>query len=223
MAMPSMSESFANALGTYVHEPDASFAWKRTEHKKIKGATLTHLELISQTWRGNFWSHDLLIVRPTTLRQADIAMLFIADDGYDARDEKEADRFHEVAQRAGAIVAILSKVPNQPLYDGRKEDALIAFTFDQYLKTRDPTWPLLFPMVKSAVRAMDTLQTFARAGIRPNDRALRRVRRVQTRLDELVDCCGGQSRCRHCAYGHRHVEHEGTARLDGEDVRPAER
>ena len=88
MAMPSISESFANALGTYVHEPDASFAWKRTEHKKIKGATLTHLELISQTWRGNLWSHDLLIVRPTTLRQTDIAMLFIADDGYDARDEK---------------------------------------------------------------------------------------------------------------------------------------
>ena len=158
MAMPSMSESFANALGTYVHEPDASFAWKRTEHKKIKGATLTHLELISQTWRGNLWSHDLLIVRPTTLRQTDIAMLFIADDGYDARDE-EADRFDEVAQRAGAIVAILSKVPNQPLYNGLKEDGLIAFTLDQYLKTGDATWPLLFPMVKSAVRAMDALQT----------------------------------------------------------------
>jgi PhoPQ-activated pathogenicity-related protein len=161
MAMPSMSESFANALGTYVHEPDASFAWKRTEHKKIKGATLTHLELISQTWRGNLWSHDLLIVRPTTLRQTDIAMLFIADDGYDARDE-EADRFDEVAQRAGAIVAILSKVPNQPLYNGLKEDGLIAFTLDQYLKTGDATWPLVFPMVKSAVRAMDALQTFAR-------------------------------------------------------------
>ena len=161
MAMPSISESFANALGTYVHEPDASFAWKRTEQKKIKDATLTHLELISQTWRGHLWSHDLLVVRPTTLRQTDIAMLFIADDGYNARDE-EADRFHEVAQRAGAIVAILSKVPNQPLYDGLKEDGLIAFTFDQYLKTSDPTWPLLFPMVKSAVRAMDALQTFAR-------------------------------------------------------------
>ena len=161
MAMPSMSESFANALETYVHEPDASFAWKRTEHKEIKDANLTHLELISQNWRGHFWSHDLLIVRPTALRQADIAMLFITDDLYNPRDEKEAERCNEVAQRAGAIVAILSKVPNQPLYDDRKEDALVAFTFDQYLKTRDPTWPLLFPMVKSAVRAMDTLQTFA--------------------------------------------------------------
>ena len=160
MGMLSMSDSLANALLAYVHEPDTSFAWKRIDQKKIKDATLTHLELISQNWRGHFWSHDLLIVRPTTSRQADIAMLFITDDSFNASDEKEADPFNEVAQRAGAIVAILSKVPNQPLYDGRKEDALIAFTFDQYLKTRDPTWPLLFPMVKSAVRAMDTLQTF---------------------------------------------------------------
>ena len=162
MAMLPMSESLASALETYVREPDASFAWKCTEQKKIKDATLTHLEFISQTWRGHFWSHHLLVVRPTTLRQADVAMLFITGGSYNALDEQEADRFHEVAQRAGAVVAILNKVPNQPLYDGRKEDALVAFTFDQYLKTGDPTWPLLFPMVKSAVRAMDTLQSFAR-------------------------------------------------------------
>ena len=157
----SMSESLANALETYVHEPDASFTWKRTKQKKINDATLTYLELNSQTWRGHVWSHHLLVVRPTTLRQADVAMLFIADSDK-APSEKEVDRFHEVAQRAGAVVAILNRVPNQPLYDGRKEDALIAFTFDQYLKTGDPTWPLLFPMVKSAVRALDTLQSFAR-------------------------------------------------------------
>jgi PhoPQ-activated pathogenicity-related protein len=162
MTLLAVSESLANALETYVRKPDVSFAWKRTEQKKIKDATLTHLEFISQTWRGHFWSHHLLVVRPTTVRQADVAMLFITGGSYNAPNEKEADRFHEVAQRAGAIVAILNKVPNQPLYDGRKEDALIAFTFDQYLKTGDPTWPLLFPMVKSAVRAMDTLQTFAR-------------------------------------------------------------
>jgi PhoPQ-activated pathogenicity-related protein len=55
-------------------------------------------------------------------------------------------------------------VPNQPLVfaddpgNQRHEDAIIAYTFDKFLKTQDGTWPLLLPMAKSAVRAMDTVQ-----------------------------------------------------------------
>ena len=53
----------------------------------------------------------------------------------------ETNRFHELAQRSGAIVAILNKVPNQPLYDGRKEDALIAYTLDPYPETGERVGP----------------------------------------------------------------------------------
>jgi PhoPQ-activated pathogenicity-related protein len=162
MTLLPISQSLANALETYVREPDASFAWQRTEQKRIREATVTHLEFTSQTWRGHTWRHHLLVLRPTTLRQTDIAMLFITGGSSSAPPGSEVDRCYQVAERAGAIVAILTNVPNQPLYDGRQEDALVAFTFDQYLKTGDPTWPLLFPMVKSAMRAMDTLQSFAR-------------------------------------------------------------
>src|SRR5262249_27758241 len=40
------------------------------------------------------------------------------------------------------------------------EDQIIAYSFAQYLNTGDPNWPALLPMVKSAVRAMDTTQMF---------------------------------------------------------------
>jgi PhoPQ-activated pathogenicity-related protein len=150
------------ALEDYVKAPDSSFKWKRTEQAKSQRGTLTHLELISQTWRGLFWSHHLMVLRPEPMRYPAIAALFVSGGGYNAPNEKDLGLYEYVARQSGALVAVLNKVPNQPLYDGRKEDALIAYTFDQFMKTGDESWPLLFPMVKSAVRAMDTVQEFAK-------------------------------------------------------------
>ena len=45
--------------------------------------------------------------------------------------------------------------------EGRKEDGLISYTLQQYKNDGDYEWPLLFPMVKSAIRSMDAIQDFA--------------------------------------------------------------
>ncbi len=150
----------ADALLDYVRKPDAAFAWKQVEQRDVEGFTATRLELTSQTWRGHDWKHQLLVVRPPQVRNADIAFLFVTGDG---DVSKLFNLLKTMAERGGAIAVAVNKVPNQPLYDGRKEDALIAYTFNEYLKTGDREWPLLFPMAKSAVRAMDAVQAFASA------------------------------------------------------------
>jgi len=148
-----------NALETYVARPDPQYAWHKLEERRSNGLSLVRLELVSQQWREHQWRHPMLVVRPDVVRNPHVAFLLISGDGQPTR---ALGLLSTLAQRAGAVAAILTRVPNQPLYDGRKEDALIAYTFDQYIKTGDETWPLLLPMVKSAVRAMDALQAWAR-------------------------------------------------------------
>ena len=46
----------------------------------------------------------------------------------------------------------------------RDEDAIIAYTWDRYLRTGDERWPARLPMTKAAVRAMDAVTAY-----RPGD------------------------------------------------------
>src|SRR5712692_245962 len=152
------TEFQAGALEDYVQQPDTNFAWVKIDEKQAEGFTVAHLQVTSQLWRTNLWTHHVQIARPEKVRNPGIAFLYITGDG---RGTSSLPLLQTLAGRAGAIAAVVTRVPNQPLYNGRKEDALIAYTFDQFLKSNDETWPLLFPMVKSAVRGMDTVQGLA--------------------------------------------------------------
>ncbi len=148
-----------NALVRYVRAADAEFRWTVSETRSKSGARIVGIDMTSQKWREHFWLHRVLLIVPKKIRNPDSALLLISGkkniDGY-------AGIFAKLAEQAGAITAVVNGVPKQPLYDGKKEDALIAYTFSQYIETGDETWPLLFPMVKTVVRAMDTVQKFAR-------------------------------------------------------------
>lgn len=146
------------ALDRYVSAADESYFWKVRQAR----AGEMSLDLVSQTWHGIRWQHRLLIFTPPRFAHADRVLLFIAG-GAVGREPPESDRrrFGQLARLCSARVAVLYQVPNQPLLGNRYEDDLISETFLRHLKSGDPTWPLLFPMVKSAVRAMDAVQEVA--------------------------------------------------------------
>jgi len=155
-------------LDEYVKKPDAAFAWSVTGSSTTRAGVITSIKLTSQVWQGITWSHDLRVYEPREIAHPDALMLFITggDNDRKASDDDHKQAF-SLAQLCGARVAVLPQVPNQPLLDGKTEDELIAETFVRYLATKDENWPLLFPMVKSAVRAMDAVQAWAKQHGKP--------------------------------------------------------
>ena len=73
------------ALEDYVKHAEAHFAWQKVEEANTNGFRITHLALTSQQWREYVWTHNLRVVRPENVRNADIAFLFITGDGAGTR------------------------------------------------------------------------------------------------------------------------------------------
>jgi PhoPQ-activated pathogenicity-related protein len=151
------------ALQDYVSAPDKSYGYKRLGTEELPGCTVQKLELTSQTWQGIPWRHAMYAYIPADLRHKETVLLFITGGkvgGVPGQEEMQMGA--RLAQLAGLPVVFLHQVPNQPLLGDRVEDDLISETFLRYLETRDASWPLLFPMVKSAVSAMTAVQDLAK-------------------------------------------------------------
>lgn len=140
----------------FVHRPDSSAHWEKQSERHTGDARVVEAELTSQTWRGFVWRHTLRITLPPQPTHPELAVLIIGGDGKRAYlDELQ------LAEEAGVTVALVRNVPNQPFF-GQSEDGLIAYTFEQYLGSQDVDWPLLFPMTKAAIQAMDAVEGLAR-------------------------------------------------------------
>jgi PhoPQ-activated pathogenicity-related protein len=146
-------------LADYVRKPDQSFAWKLVKNDTTDAGTLYELSLVSQTWHDIPWDHAIQVFVPKGVKPQ--ATMVLWNQG--GRPSPGSSLLGlAIAERVKAPVAFLYGIPKQPLFNGKTEDALIAETFVRYLETKDPSWPLLFPMAKSLVKAMDALQAFAR-------------------------------------------------------------
>lgn len=157
------------ALDRYVKKPDATYQWKVLQEIKGSGVTQYIVHLKSQTWRTEqevnrtVWEHWLTIAKPDEVKSPTAFMLIGGGANDGKAPDKVAANLVMIAAATKSVTAELKMVPNQALIfhgDGqqRKEDDLIGYTWDQYLKTGDETWPARLPMVKSVVRAMDCIQ-----------------------------------------------------------------
>lgn len=142
-------------LENYIKKAEPDYGWTFKSKDKTDAGEVYLYRLVSQKWHDELWEHDLQIFVPK--EATDKSSMVILNTGGGAGGGTTALGL-EIARRVKYPVAVLFQIPKQPLYNGKKEDALIAETFVRFLKTKDSSWPLLFPMAKSVVKAMDALQ-----------------------------------------------------------------
>ena len=158
----------AGPLADYVRAADDTAAWTKIADGGIGAGRYLAAELVSQTWRDTRWRHQLAIVLPAKLAVERPPLVLWIDGGSTPEGAvqppaKQLPILAAIADAAGVPAAVVRQVPNQPLEGGRREDELIAHTFEQFFRTGDPTWPLLLPMVKTVAAALDAAGDLMRA------------------------------------------------------------
>lgn len=161
------------AFDQYLRQPDGNYRWELVRAASGNPGTVYVLKMVSQAWRTEkevnrtLWEHWVVVVKPDAVR-FDTALLMVTGGSNGDDVPSASPMLRQLAETTRAVVVELKMVPNQPLVfhqDGvpRKEDDLIGYCWDQFLKTGDATWLPRLPMVKSVLRAMDATQEFLRS------------------------------------------------------------
>ena len=152
------------ALKSYIYNGDTTYGWEIRDTFTEGGVTRYNILLTSQKWREFTWKHQLTVFVPENIGY-DGALLFITggsvkngEPNWSSEDDRYWPIMAGMAKQNKAVTAIIKQVPNQPIIGKLTEDELISYTLHQFKNDKDYSWPLLFPMVKSAVRGMDAIQ-----------------------------------------------------------------
>ena len=135
---------------------------------------LTDADFSEGSQAGSIWWHYLVVIVPDNLKYTRNGTMWIT--GFDQHsipgpEDEDVVLSAALATNLGIVTGVLFQVPNEhtifssdPIQKSRSEDAIIAFTWDHFLKDpSNPEWLLRFPMVKASLRAMDTVTAFVKA------------------------------------------------------------
>ena len=141
--------------------------------------------------QGGLWKHYLTLVNPVERLTDTAMLFVNggSNPDFSQNPPSSVDSFVGLlAILSGSPIALLDTIPSEPIVfkdevtpgsagpnpeeslilRSRSEDAIIAYTYNKYVESYnadpsnpDTTWPLLFPMAKAAVKAMDTVQAIA--------------------------------------------------------------
>ena len=144
-------------LKAYLEQEDASYSWKSVSQESNDFAKVSVIEMDSQVWREIPWKHKIILIQPKKNINPKICFLYVSgsQDG-----SKDLNLIEQLSRDSSVSTAIISAVPNQPVLEGKKEDALLAYSFHKFVESGDASWPVIFPMVKSVKRAMDSLSQY---------------------------------------------------------------
>ncbi|KAL5496935.1 hypothetical protein EMCRGX_G013313 [Ephydatia muelleri] len=173
--------AFGTPLDDYVNKYDPTYRYEETNITfRGDGYTSYYINMTSQTWLSasevtrSVWWHYLVITIPDKVQYTDTGFIYITGGSND--DQSPPDLFSGdgifspiVAYSTGTVTATLFQIPNAPIvftddptHKSRTEDAIIAFTWYHFLNNPDdPEYLLRLPMTKAAVRALDTMASFA--------------------------------------------------------------
>jgi len=172
---------YGNALDDYVKKHDPSYAWSLYHETGDVLARHYVLKLVSQQWldvgkvNSPQWHHVVRFTQPRrlcgkTAQQSRTAILIVSGSKHrtgQANDKRIQPGASLLAYAFCRPVIELRQIPNQPLVFTdetvpRKEDALLAYSLDRFLRESPGEWPIHMAMVKATVRGMDAIQAFSR-------------------------------------------------------------
>jgi len=159
-------------LNSVIEGDCGNFSWTGYTLNMTSQQWLTDDDFSPNSDSKSIWWHYLVVIIPEELRRTQNASIYITGgdvhNDYPSADSEDVIVSAALACSTGQITGTLFGIPNEstifatdPLQSSRSEDAIIAFTWDHFLKDpTQPEWLLRFPMVKASLRAMDTITSY---------------------------------------------------------------